>query len=150
MAKFKTYSRRCHSHKKGVWGGVSQGVGLLHRGDTVEMSLNVSVENEVFEPRVGSEDYRSFEGGGIISAQRTTTQVSVASGTSIYVCKEMRPERYESAGLEELTLSTRMLGSMVLYQESMMLLDTTLFGVMAPTRYENLEIETEMTGVFTT
>lgn len=84
MAKHKTYSRICFSHKKGAWGGMHEGVGLLHRGDTVPFCLNTRFDDQVFETRDGQISVESAE-LKIFSGQRLLGNVVLAAGTSIFV-----------------------------------------------------------------
>ena len=81
--KYKTYSRSVFSHKRASWRGMDQGKGALYRGDSVEMTLNVLMDDNVFKNRVGQE-IKDTSAYGIISGKKTLSGVTVASGTNIF------------------------------------------------------------------
>ncbi len=83
MGKSKTYSANVFSHKKGVWGGMDNSKGELYRGDTIQMSLNVVTDENVFKPREGFTEYASTD-SGILSAKSTLRYVLVSTGSKVF------------------------------------------------------------------
>jgi len=81
--KYHRYHGSVFAHKKGNWFGMDQGKGLLHRGDTVEMTLNLLVDNNVLSNREGQDRTLTFA-LGIDSAEETQSGISIGSGTNLF------------------------------------------------------------------
>ena len=65
-----------------------EGVGLLHRGDSVPFCLNVDFDDRVFETRDGQTDIDNIN-DSIFSGKRVSDRVVVAAGTSVYVNEDV-------------------------------------------------------------
>jgi len=79
----KTYHGSVFSHKRGQWGGVDQGKGLLYRGNTVEFALNVWFGDNVFTVREGQE-LVTISLAGITAGNKSISGLCLVSGTNAY------------------------------------------------------------------
>jgi len=87
--KIGNYHGSVFSRKRAVWGGMDQGKGQVYRGDFVEMTLNVNIDDNVFKLRDGSE--RAEESvSGINAGKSTISGVTVVSGTNVFFGEELQ------------------------------------------------------------
>ena len=86
--KFHNYRRSVFTHKRAVWGGMDQGKGDVYRGDYVDLTINIDIQDNVVKTRVGSEKAESWV-NGIIAGKRTELGVTVVSGTNVFFGTEL-------------------------------------------------------------
>ena len=82
-AKYSNYHRSVFASKRGNWPGMDQGKGLLYRDNSVEMTLNADVRDNVLKVREGQER-KTTSIAGIDAGKKTLSGVSVVSGTNMF------------------------------------------------------------------
>ena len=83
MAKHKTYQGSVFSHARKNWRGMDQGKGLLYRGDSVEMTLNIDMRDNVFTTREGQER-KDTSVTGINGGEKTLSGVTITTGANLF------------------------------------------------------------------